>query len=251
MVHSNQCIASYLDGHVGTVANQYGLFAINKIGEIDCVASNKVTIVYNQALALQNNACANIGSLAGVTGSVQYPNIGSGGLEIFGTGASGTPTMDESNMPPSTVVIPSYYNALMWTQGWKLNGTQSHFVLNNGTSDQPNQMYTTGCSPTVFQYIKLSTNNYKPFFVTIVEGKYDWNGGSIQVGWSSNANPAFPSGLTLTGSCAYGAAAIENYAVASLYQLSSPGCPIYFFMRNNSIGYNQNREFGITGIFYN
>jgi prepilin-type N-terminal cleavage/methylation domain-containing protein/prepilin-type processing-associated H-X9-DG protein len=250
MRHSSQCIVSYADGHVGVVKDQYALFPVKVAGEIITTTTTAVIkIVYDATKPASLKAAANLSSLTSISGSVPTPAIGSYGYVLMGTGANGVATLDES-----TKQVP--FNSLSlvtsgWTQGWKLNGTQSRFVLNNGTTDFTGQAYTTGCSPTAFEKIKISTSDYMPFIATIVLGKYDGNGGSFQVGFSSNPNiTGGVQGMVTKGSAAYGAGTIENYAQSHIFQVTSPGCPIIFYMRNNSTGYNQNREFGVTGIFY-
>jgi prepilin-type N-terminal cleavage/methylation domain-containing protein/prepilin-type processing-associated H-X9-DG protein len=250
MRHSSQCIASYADGHVGVVKDQYALFPVKVPGEIiSGSTSGVVKIVYDATKPAAARAAASLNSLSPVTGSCPTQAIGTGGFVLLGTGASGTSTLDES-----TVQVPFKPLTLVtagWTQGWKLNGANSRFVLNNGTADQTGQAYTTGCSTTAFEKIKISTSDYKPYIATIVVSNYDGNGGSFQVGFSSNPNiTGGVSGMVVKGSAAYGAATIENYAYAHIYQVTSPGCPIYFYMRNASVGYNQNREFGVNAIFY-
>ncbi len=250
MRHSSQCIVSYADGHVGSVKDQYTLFTVKVPGEIvTSSTSGVVKLVYDATKPALSKTAASLNSLTPVTGSVPTQAIGSGGFVLLGTGANGNPTLDETTV--QSPFKPLTFVTAGWTQGWKLNGTNSRFVLNNGTADQTGQAYTTGCSTTAFEKIKISTSDYKPFIATIVIGKYDGNGGSFQVGFSSNPNiTGGVSGMVVKGSAAYGAATIENYAYAHIYQVTSPGCPIYFYMRNASVGYNQNREFGVTGIFY-
>lgn len=256
MRHSSQCIVSYADGHVGIVKDQYALFPIKVPGEIiSGSTSGVVKIVYDATKPAAARAAASLNSLTPVTGSCPTQAVGSGGFVLLGTGASGSPTLDESTV--QAPFKPLTFSTAGWTQGWKLNGANSRFVLNNGTADQTGQAYTTGCSTTAFEKIKISTSDYKPYIATIVVSKYDQNGGSFQVGFSSNPNiTGGVQGMVTKGSLTggvpvvYGAALIENDAYAHIYQVTSPGCPIYFYMRNASAGYNQNREFGVNAIFY-
>ncbi len=248
MRHSGQCIVSYADGHIGVVKDQYALFPVKIAGEIKSASTlGIVKLVYDATKPATKDAAASLNSLSPITGTAPTQAIGTYGYVLCGTGASGTSTLDET-----TVQSPFKPLGLVtagWTQGWKLNGTNSRFVLNNGTADQPCQAYTPGSSTTAFDKMKISTSDYKPFIATIIVSKYDQNGGSFQVGFSSNGSiTGGVAGMVTAGSAAYGVGG-ENYAYAHIYQVTSPGCPIYFYLRNGG-GNNQNRIFGVAGIFY-
>jgi prepilin-type N-terminal cleavage/methylation domain-containing protein/prepilin-type processing-associated H-X9-DG protein len=252
MRHSSQCIVSYADGHVGVVKDQYALFPITVTGEIKTASqSGIIRLVYDATKPVQQKAAASLNSLTPVTGSAPTQAIGSCGYVLLGTGASGNPTLDETVV--QSPFKPITFTTAGWKQDYKLNGavgSNSRFVLNNGTTDFLGQATTTTIQTSSFEKLKVSTSDYMPFIATIILAKYDGNGGQFQIGFSSNPNCVGITGLTVRGPHVFGTAGAETYAYSHIYQISSPGCPVNVYLRNAPGSININRNFGITGIFY-